>query len=350
MRRVINFVLLVVLVGLAVGNFFVYKQLADSGQRLENFSFPRDTRLDKYTIENLRVRKYDSEIVFDEVVKSNDVYAVQKFHFLSDGKKVTGVANIPNSRMLSSERRSLENGPVIVMVRGYAEQKQFYSGFGTERVAGELAKAGYMTLAPDFLGYGGSDNPSVNPFEERFQTYTTLLNLLAGLQKSQNNYLKIAEPRIGIWAHSNGGQITLTTLAISEEKFPTVLWNPVSKPFPYGILFYTDDWDDSGRFLRSALSYFEKNYDTRKYSYTNYIDDIKAPILLQQGSADVQVPKAWSDELYQKLTEVRGSSTPSQPLRTSYLTYFADHNMLPSSWSQAVKDAVSWYHEELNRE
>ena len=81
-------------------------------------------------------------------------------------------------------------------------------------------------------------------FEERFQTYTTAMNLLAGIEKWER------AGKIGIWGHSNGGQIALTVLEISQKEYPTVLWAPVSKPFPYSILYYTDEAEDRGKALR----------------------------------------------------------------------------------------------------
>ena len=54
---------------------------------------------------------------------------------------------------------------------------------GTKRVGEYFAENGYITLAPDFLGYGGSDSESENIFESRFQTYTTTLTLLTNVSK-----------------------------------------------------------------------------------------------------------------------------------------------------------------------
>ena len=47
-----------------------------------------------------------------------------------------------------------------------------------------LSENGYITLAPDFLGYGGSDIESSNIFEARFQTYTTVLTLLKSIEEN----------------------------------------------------------------------------------------------------------------------------------------------------------------------
>lgn len=275
---------------------------------------PSARPLDKYTFENLRKRAYQrSAITLERVIKKNVGFTTWIFSFKSDGLKVTGAADIPAGKSRGN----------IILIHGFVDQPTFYSGFGTENVAAILAKNGYTTYAPDFLGYGESDKPSSDAFEERFQTYTTILNLISSLR-----------PPVGIWAHSNGGQIALSVLAISGQPIPTVLWNPVSKPFPYNILFYTDQFEDNGKSLRRALANFETTYDVEKYSTPNYFSWIKAPILLQQGGSDTNVPLWWSNELAKKIN-------------VTYKVYpGADHNLQPS-WNQAVTADLEFYQTEL---
>lgn len=269
--------------------------------------------LDKYTFEALRQRKYyPSEIKVGQKIKEN----VWTFYFDSDGKKVSGVINLPAK--VSTISAFLDN-KVVIMLHGFASQQEYYPGFGTEKVAAVLARNGYVTLAPDGLGYGSSDNPSMDVFEERFQTYTTTLNLMATVKP------------FGIWAHSNGGQIALSVLEISGQKLPTILWNPVSKHFPYNILFYTDQFDDQGKALRKNLAEFEKSYDVDKYDTAKYLDWIAAPILLQQGELDDQVSKKWSDDLAKKLKDVTYKVYPG-----------SDHNLMPM-WNTAVSDALNFF-------
>lgn len=274
--------------------------------------------LDKYTILALSARKYEgSQIVLDEAIATTSAYTKYTFHFISDDKKVTGVAHIPPGNNL----------PVIVQFRGYIEKEQYTPGAGTQHSAEVFAQNGFISLAPDFLGYGGSDKPSADVFEERFETYTTALNLLASVST-----LSIADAsKIGIWGHSNGGQIALTVLEILSRPIPAVLWAPVSKPFPYSILYYTDEADDHGKLLRKKLADFEKEYDTELYSLTNYVDRITGPVQLHQGTADESVPKSWSDELVSGMSGI------------NYLIYQgADHNIMPE-WKTVVSRDIIFF-------
>jgi dipeptidyl aminopeptidase/acylaminoacyl peptidase len=234
------------------------------------------------------------------------------------------------------------NYPVIVMLRGFVPDEMYKPGVGTQHVAEALAQNGYITLAPDFLGFGESSPPSKDSFEARFQTYTTVLSLFSslttlnnGLQASYSGTITANLDQVGIWGHSNGGHIALSVLAISGKEYPTVLWAPVSKSFPYSILYYSDDADDHGKMLRKVLADFEKDYDTDLFSPINYYSQITAPISLHQGTLDSAVPEQWSADLVTLLKK--------EGVTVSYQTYEADHNMLPSAWSSAVSNSIDFF-------
>jgi pimeloyl-ACP methyl ester carboxylesterase len=286
--------------------------------------------LDKYTIENLGRRTYvASEIKFEKILKYNPNSTVWQFFYQSDGRRISGAATLPSGVATTSALTS--SMKIIVMIHGFVEEKTYYSGFGTDHVASELAKKGFITLAPDLLGLGESDKGPADSFEDRFQTYTTVLNLLSSVETACQGC------KVGLWGHSNGGQIILSVLTISEKPYVTALWNPVSRFFPFNILFYIDYFDDKGRWLRRALSDFEETYDVDLYSFTNYLSRIKAPILLQQGEADQQVPKRWSDEI---VVSLKKEATESAVIYKTYAG--ADHNMTPG-WDHAVVDLTQYY-------
>lgn len=278
--------------------------------------------LDKYTIENLStLNVLPSQINIEETLNDNEDFISSLFSFsfnptLSDKetKKVTGLVNLPAGK---------GPFPIVMMLRGYVDQKLYKTGDGTKRTGEYFAKNGFMTIAPDFLGYAGSDKEADNIFESRFQTYTTTLTLLKSLDSLEN----WDKQNIFIWGHSNGGQIALTVLEITGEAYPTALWAPVSKPFPYSILYYTDESDDGGKLIRRELAKFEEQYDTDLYSISKYFDRIKAPIQLHQGTSDDAVPRNWSDKLV---------------VLNYYIYPGADHDLQPS-WNTAVERDLKFF-------
>lgn len=282
--------------------------------------------LDKYSIDSLTLRQGKaSAVVFDAAVATTSAFTAYQFHFVSDGKKVTGLAHVPLDASPANRK------PVIVQLRGYVDRSVYAPGVGTRRSAEVFAGQGFISLAPDFLGYGGSDNPANDVFEERFQTYTVTLDLLASVAS-----LPMADAsRIGIWAHSNGGQIALTVLEITRGKYPTVLWAPVTRAFPYSILYYTDEADDKGKALRKKLADFERNYDVDLYTMVNFTDRIHAPLQLHQGANDDAVPVKWSEEF---VADLKGKN-----ITIGYFLYpGADHNLQPS-WNTVIARDIEFF-------
>lgn len=333
-------IVVLVLTVIGIGAFFGYHLLSDRkiGERKQVSSSQAEKPLEKYEIENLsKVGFQDSRIEFGRILREEGETVSRAFYFYVDGKKVSGQINYP-----------VVGGtyPVIVMNRGYIEREGYKIGDGTRRSGVEFAKAGFVTVAPDFLGYGESDMPSENPMEERFQTYVVDLVLIHSVGNLNPAFLqsgmdvRVDPSKIGLWGHSNGGQITITVLEAAKFKCPTVLWAPVTKPFPYSILYYTDDFDDHGKRLRRAIADFEQDYDSELYSLTNYLDRIEAPISLHQGSSDSEVPIEWSGDFVLEMRKLKK--------QIDYFTYPEDdHNFANGNWDTVVARNIEFFNKNL---
>ncbi|KKU16912.1 MAG: Peptidase [Candidatus Woesebacteria bacterium GW2011_GWC2_45_9] len=290
--------------------------------------------LDKYTIENLaKTDVPEAQIEIGEPLVKEEKFTSSLFSMSFDPslsgkekKKVTGLINVPTAPGLF---------PLVVMFRGYVDQKLYQTGDGTRRAAEFFAQNGLMTIAPDFLGYGGSDAEAGSIFESRFQTYTTALVLLNSL----NSIPGWDGTNVVIWGHSNGGQIAMTVLEITGRAIPTTLWAPVSKPFPYSILYYTDESEDRGKLIRRELAAFEETYDPDRYAIDLYYERVKAPLIIHQGTFDDAVPKQWSDELTKKLDELE--------IDFDYFVYpGADHNLNPL-WGTVIARDLAFFNKQL---
>jgi dienelactone hydrolase len=326
--------------------------------------------LEKYSFENLRNTTITpSEILIGKELKNEEDFVSHEFSYCMDsqfipksqttggknesqaqcprGSRVTGLINIP---------KTPGTYPVLVMYRGFVPREAFTTGEGTRRTAEEFARRGFITLAPDFLGYGGSDAGSTDSLEDRFQTYPTALTLLASVPNLKQaltefeaqqlqitptgTLLEISEftpivgvsadtSKVGIWGHSNGGHIALSVLAVTGQKTPTVLWNPVTKSFPYSILFFTDEYEDEGKGLRKIIADFEEKYDIFLYSPSKYYSWIQAPIQLHQAINDEAVPVRWSDQFI--------ATMESLDKDIEYFTYpNENHNFNLGSWEEVM--------------
>ncbi len=337
MKKIVFFLLIFIIV---ISSVYFY--LNHNESIISPLGINRPKPLLVYTFANLKNTKFPSnQITLGQKVDETPDSLSQMFYF--------SVPKTPNSKVMIKASGVINlpkkpgTYPIIVMLRGFVPDEQYQSGIGTQPSAKVFAKNGFITLAPDFLGFGESASGSADPFENRFQSYTSVLSLLSsldtlntGLTASYSGTISADTSKVGMWGHSNGGHIALAVLEISGFSYPTVLWAPVSKSFPYSILYYTDEADDRGKSLRKFLANFEKDYDTEQFSTLNYYSWIKAPLAIFQGEADQEVPVWWSDDLVKTLGKNK--------IDVKYFTYpGADHNLQPSGWSDAVLKSMDFY-------
>lgn len=301
---------------------------------------PTPILLDRYSIASLRVRSFaPSDVALGKVVEENDSFMSRIFYFKSENRKVSGLVNIPKLE---------KKLPAVILLRGFVDRSIYSPGVGSKRIGQYLAQNGFVTVAPDFLGYGESDNPSIDSLEARFQTYTTVLSLIESLPNFNKAFknskdhagISIDPQNFGIWAHSNGGQITLAILEATGKEIPAVLWAPVTKPFPYSVLYFTDEAEDKGKALRKVIADFEVNHDITKFCPTTYLDWIEAPIQFHQGGSDIEVPQHWSDDFVDQMKKLKKD--------IEYFTYpSADHNFSTEDWNNAASRSLDYFKNKL---
>ena len=281
-------------------------------------------RLDPYTFESLAQKSFPANpIELVNILYEKPEFTAYLFRFRTAfGSLVTGQLNMPKGR---------GPFPVVVLLRGYVEKEHYRTGVGT-RAAGEgFARHGLITLAPDFLGYGGSDPESTDVFEARFEKPVTVLSLISSI-----NTLSLADTsRIGLWGHSNGGQIAFSVLEITKKSYPTSLWAPVSLGFPESVTNYFPELPDKGAYLQKQLDEeFLWRYTSQKYSITDHWQHIQAPMSIHQGGKDDLVVPA--------KTEQTVSLLKKQGLSVQYYFYPKENHLFSkgSAPEAVAKDIV----------
>lgn len=161
------------------------------------------------TLDGLRARQYPGGPV--QVLQTLETTATYTRYFISypsDGLAITGIMQIPPG-----------DGPfpVIILNHGYHDRGSYWSGSGTWMAAEYLNARGYLTIAPDYRSWGGSDwGPSL------FHTglVADVLNLVSSLHT-----IPQADPsRVGMWGHSMGGGITTKAITIDPRIRAAVLY------------------------------------------------------------------------------------------------------------------------------
>lgn len=329
----------------------------------------------QYSISNLQKREYQTtKIVLEEILAEEDLYTSFLFSYKSGGKKITGQINIPDS--VTANPTQSKNA--IILLRGYVPLEIYTTGVGTKNAAASLANAGYITVSPDFLGYGGSDPEPEDTWQTRFEKPIFVVELIKALEtngvplnlESQRTTstldLDVAKiDTIGMWAHSNGGQIAITALEILQKPIPTTLWAPVTAPFPYSILYFSDELEDEGKEQRKWISLFEDNYDVFEFSHTQHLSSLTGPIQIQHGDNDDAALIYWSQEFVDKVEQENkrreelllnqnqnatssalAEQTMDKPLDLVEIQLIVypntNHNMVPS-WDKAIQRDIQFF-------
>ncbi len=329
-----NFLLLAsfFIIGLAI-LFVVFSQTDTNNQFINPLTSPesesetgsnKDLPLNKYTFANLAATDFKvSQIIKEKIISDEEGYTSYLFSYQVEGKKVTGMLNLSDNPQTQL--------PAVILLRGYADDSIYFTGLGTRKAAGVLAQNGFITLAPDFLGFGGSDAAAADILEARFYRPVTVLALL----KAVENFAPVDPNKIFLWGHSNGGQIALSVLEITQRNLPTVLWAPVTADFPECVLYYMGELDDQGRKVKAAIEDFDENYNGRDFSVDAHLDLINAPIQLHQGGRDPLIPERWTDDFLNQMKELNKE--------IDYHFYpQADHNLVPD-WDGVMAETVSFF-------
>lgn len=309
---------------------------------------------------------------------TNATTNIYLFTYLSQGKTVSGTLTI--SKKLLEETDNTHALPFIVMARGYVPPEIYYPGNGTKNAARVLAENGFVTFAPDFLGFGKSDAESDDAWVNRFVKISNMLDLIHSLQnfpqlqlpvnaaentdlnhasmstkitqlenEHKNYSISLNPQQMGIWGHSNGGQIAVTTLEVLGQNIPTSVWAPVLAPFPYSVLYFSDEEADEGKETRKFIAQFEKDYDVFDFSLTKHLDLIQGPLQIQHGTNDDSALVSWSEEFLQKVKAENNRRQQNQEpkIETQFYKYpGADHN-LQGAWDTAIERDVSFFKEKL---
>ncbi|MDR1389022.1 MAG: alpha/beta fold hydrolase [Treponema sp.] len=282
-----------------------------------------------------------SPLVITELASQTNEYYAYNFSYTSMGLKVTGRFSLPK------QDPSLLKG-VVIMLRGHQNAQGYYTGKGTENPARYYMRGSYAVIAPDFLGYAGSAaTPQPEEAHQFFSTinavelYESLLrpafSYAASVPAASRAALPSSFKKIVLWGHSNGGQVAIHFLEVTKKPVPTVLWAPVSLDFPQSMVNYQRN--------RAWAETFKKNYPAEDYSLFRFMDSIApgTPILLEQGTRDYAVPKAWSDAFSKGIEGENNSRQSAEKIALEYKVFEgANHNLNPF-WSTIFSGDLAFW-------
>jgi dipeptidyl aminopeptidase/acylaminoacyl peptidase len=189
--------------------------------------------------------------------------------------------------------------PVLILNHGYIAPSEYWSGADTWYASAYLAQQGYLTISPDFRGWGESGDG-----ENYFRTGLVVdaLNLISSLSS-----LSKADPtRVGMWGHSMGGGVTTKAIVLDQRIAAAVLYGPVSA----NDHIYFNRWPPSRNPTIPTdsidIAYWRALRDRRflqRTSPINYFSEVTAAVQIHVGQVDNVTPPRWAKAIRDALLE-----------------------------------------------
>lgn len=285
-------------------------------------------------IESLRRLDYPGgDFSIEEELANGSSYSQYVASYQSEGLKIFGLLTVPLAE-------KPENGfPAILFIHGYIPPAEYSTIGNYPTYQARLASAGFVTFKPDLRGHGESEGEPVSAhYSEKYVIDT--MNALEYLK----DYEAVDAERIGYWGHSNGGEIGLRTVLLTDDIQAASFWAGVVGSYEDMFETYNDDIDflsdakESTMVVENGLPSENADFWDQIDPFA-YLDDIEIPIQIQHGTADESVPIELSESLRDAL-EAAGKDV-------EYFEYAgADHN-IGQNVSQAFQRSIDFYREHL---
>lgn len=309
---------------------------SSSAQKTQTFPNPSSSSL---SIVAMRARSYPGSVLaVQQNLRAGSNYKRQVVSYQSDGLTIYALLTVPNGTPPKG------GWPAIVFNHGYVAPNVYRT---TERYVAyqdAFARAGFITLKSDYRGHGSSQGKAVGGYYDPGYT-TDVLSAASSLKKDA----RVNPARIGMWGHSMGGHLTLRAMVVDSSIKAGVIWAGVVAPFDLlqngwtrgpGAETIPASLRRKGEEVRAKYGTLEQNPAFwRAASPNSYLSSLNGPLQLHQGTADVEVPVTFHQELARELT---ATGKPFQ----SYI-YPGDNHNLSRNLNLALERSVAFFKKNL---
>src|SRR3984893_8389456 len=295
--------------------------------------------LDPLAIDAMRQREYPgSDMAIEQTLAPGSNYRRYIASYQSDGLKIFSLLTVPNGP------KPATGWPVIIFNHGYIPPTVYRT---TERYVAYVdafARNGYIVFKPDYRGFGSSQGTAVSAYYAPDDT-VDVLNAVTTMQRYPN-----ADPnRIGMWGHSMGGNITLRALVIDPRIKVAVIWAGVNATYkdlmenwhPVGGEPVAPSFGGGQRqnYLAQVGTPEQNPAFWDSISPMAYLADITAPIQLDHGTADTEVPLQFSQTL---ANDLRAANK-----QVELYTYAGSDHNIAQGFTLAMARSVAFFDRSL---
>jgi dipeptidyl aminopeptidase/acylaminoacyl peptidase len=293
------------------------------------------------SIEYMRKQEYPgSDIVIEQTLPDGSNYSRYIASYKSDGLKIYALLTVPKGE-------KPKNGfPVIIFNHGYIPPEQYRTTEKYIAYTDAFSRNGYIVFKSDYRGHGNSEGQTDYP--EYSPSYTIdILNAISSIKK-----YKDADPtKIGMWGHSMGGTITLRSLVVSKDIKAADIWAGVVGTYQdlatnhHGSSTHVHPSPLPGQPTprpngRTLLTQQYGDFNTNPNFWASidpmtFIKDITAPIQIQHGTTDEEVPYVLSQKLDTALQNAGKNVT--------FYSYEGDDHNISNNLTVALQRSVDFF-------
>ena len=261
-------------------------------------------------------------------MESTSAFVRYEISYLADGLRIGGFMNVPYG-----------DGPfpVIIVNHGYMPTRSYETLTYTTKYADVLARAGFLTVHPNYRNHVGSDY-GPNPFRVGYAR--DILHLIPMAQRLPQADGK----KVGMWGHSMGGGITQRVLVATDQVEAALLYASVNSDEAVDSNHWRQYWAGTRarRFdVFAALPHPTNNQELNvAVSAYYYLDSITTKLAIHHGVRDSQVPYWWSQNLAGQLDKA------DIPYDFYGYTY-QDHNFIGNDLSLLNQRTIEFFRQHL---
>ncbi|KKT88587.1 MAG: Peptidase S9 prolyl oligopeptidase active site domain protein [Candidatus Moranbacteria bacterium GW2011_GWC2_45_10] len=230
-----------------------------------------------------------NDLKLGRILDENESYTRYHITYKSEGFTISGIMNVPKGE---------GPFPILVLNHGYIDPKVYTNGQGLKREQDFFARNGYVVLHSDYRSHAQSDFDPANEVRPRSGYVEDVLNAVSALEKS--NFAFVDKENIGMLGHSMGGGITTNVMVTKPDAAKAfVLLAPIHADYEKNFdRWVKTTWPETAQEFYDTYGTKEDNPDFwRDISAINFISNVKAPVMLHQGTADAEFPYTWAHDL-----------------------------------------------------
>jgi len=233
--------------------------------------------------------RWGNDLAIQRTVASTSAYTQYAITYRSGNLTISGQMYVPAG-----------NGPfpVMIMNHGYIPASQYTSGEDSHRESPFVASNGFVAIHPDFRNYAGSDtDEDATANLTAFGWADDSLNLVDAVKHSNLPFLD--KNRIGVWGHSNGGQVGMMDYVEQQQDDikAFVLFAPTSSNMVDNFNRWMRPSADQAGQIEARHGLPETNpsfFQALSVGPAFKQAATKGPVLLFHGNADTNTPYQWS--------------------------------------------------------